>query len=179
MKGRGGKKKVGGRWGGGAQGLHSLPPPSLFATHDFFSQSSRSDVALHRASSSSFNEEFGLLLVSPLERPRRFYAIRRRSRVLLHPRSRIFLTIHRKRRSSPRSHRERFADGGRRWGGTEDEEWSGEGFALRLSRNGEEMEYYIRGTVMLTSWKLVGGHRHRVRSGYSLRAQVSSSLERR
>lgn len=31
-----------------------------------------------------------------------------------------------------------------------------EGFALRLSRNGAEMEYYIRGTVMLTSWKLVG-----------------------
>ena len=97
-------EKSGRSGGGGAQGLHSLPLPSLFATHDFLA-TSRSDVALHRASS-SFNEEFGLLLVSPLERPHRFYAIRRRSRVLLHPRSRIFLTIHRTALLSS-SHRER------------------------------------------------------------------------
>lgn len=89
-----GWKKVGGRER--CSRVTSLPPLSLFAIHDFLVVASRSDVALHLASS-SFNEEFGLLLVSSLGRPHRFYAIRRRSRVLLHPRSRIFLTIHRTR----------------------------------------------------------------------------------
>lgn len=97
MRGGGGRKrervkgwkKVGGReWCSRAAGS-----PSLSAAHDFLA-ASRSVVALHRASW-SFNEEFELLLVSPLVRPRRFYAIRRRSRVLLHPRSRIFFAIHR------------------------------------------------------------------------------------
>lgn len=84
------------------RGVQGLLLPSLSPLFHDFLATSRSNVALHRASS-SFNEEFGLLLVSPLVRPHhRFYAIRRRSRVLLHPRSRIFLTIH---RANPPRHR--------------------------------------------------------------------------
>lgn len=112
----------------GVQGLLLLPSLSP-VFHDFLA-TSRSGVALHRASS-SFNEEFGLLLVSPLVRPHRFYAIRRRSRVLLHPRSRTFLTIH---RANPPRHRATVERGR-------------VDSPPRLSRNGAEMEYYIRCNV--------------------------------